>query len=245
MTLGTEQRTTAIEFTDLGLGSTRIDYREAWQLQREVHAEVVAGTRPDTVLLLEHQDTYTAGKRTEPHERPTDGAPVIDVDRGGKLTWHGTGQLVAYPIVKLPESVKVVDYVRRLEEAMIRTFAGFELVTGRVDGRSGVWLAGDDRRPERKIAAIGIRVASGVTMHGLAMNITNSLDPYATIVACGIADAGTTTLAVETGQQRSLTEIADPLREQLSDLLGWAPYQRSADVVQPPKINYGLLSSEE
>ena len=130
---------------DLGLGSEHVDYQATWDLQRAIHAEVSAGTRPDTVLLLEHASVYTAGKRTEPQERPLDGTPVIDVDRGGKITWHGPGQLVGYPIVRLPESVLVVDYVRRLEEAMITMLAEYGLTTGRIRGRSGVWLAGDDR----------------------------------------------------------------------------------------------------
>ena len=133
----------ALEFLDLGLGSEYLDYQSTWDLQRAIHAEVSGCTRPDTVLLLEHSSVYTAGKRTEPQERPLDGTPVIDVDRGGKITWHGPGQLVGYPIVRLPESVLVVDYVRRLEEAMIAMFAEFGLSTGRIRGRSGVWLAGD------------------------------------------------------------------------------------------------------
>lgn len=227
--IGSAGRT--LEFTDLGLGSERIDYLRGWELQREVHAEVVAGRRPDTVLLLEHDDVYTAGKRTEPHERPTSGnTPVIDVDRGGKLTWHGRGQLVAYPIVKLPDSVFVVDYVRRLEEAMIRTFADLGLATStRIEGRSGVWLNADQPvgRPARKIAAIGIRVASQVTMHGVAMNITNSLEAYDRIVPCGITDAGVTTLAAETGRSPSLRDVADRLQPRLAELLSWQPYQQS------------------
>jgi lipoyl(octanoyl) transferase len=232
MSLDTAGRT--LQFTDLGLGSERIDYQWAWDLQRQIHAEVLSGERPDTVLLLEHEDVYTAGKRTEPDERPTSGStPVIDVDRGGKLTWHGVGQLVAYPIVKLPDGVFVVDFVRRLEEAMIRTFADLGQRTIRIDGRSGVWLGEDDpadgvgARPARKIAAIGIRVASQVTMHGLAMNITNSLDAYDRIVPCGISDAGVTTLAAETGTSYSLREVADRLQPHLLQMFGWQPYQQS------------------
>ncbi|QDP97685.1 lipoyl(octanoyl) transferase LipB [Microlunatus elymi] len=231
-----------VAFRDLGLGSDLIDYVQAWDLQRSIHAEVVAGTAPDTVLLLEHRAVYTAGKRTEPQERPTDGAPVVDVDRGGKITWHGPGQLVAYPIVKLPDSVRVVDYVRRLEEAMIRTFAEFGLTTGRVDGRSGVWLPLDDQpfdefstpRPERKIAQIGIRVAADVTMHGLAMNISNEATPFEAIVPCGITDAGVTSLAEELGgEQVPLPRIAEVLRPQLAELLSWQPYEKSPDIRRP------------
>lgn len=222
-------------FDDLGLGDRLIDYNDAWDTQRAVHADVVAGSRPDTVLLLEHQAVYTAGKRTEPHERPTDGAPVVDVDRGGKITWHGPGQLVAYPIVALPDSVRVVDYVRRLEEAMIRTFAELGLDTGRVDGRSGVWLAADGPLPERKIAAIGIRVSANVTMHGLAINVSNDLAAYDAIVPCGITDAGVTTVARELGDSRpvpTLRQVADLLQPQLADLLSWQPYTRSPDIVR-------------
>jgi lipoyl(octanoyl) transferase len=235
----------ALEFIDLGLGTCHVDYLRGWDLQQQINAEVAAGSRPSAVLLLEHEAVYTAGRRTEPEELPTDGSRVIDVDRGGKITWHGPGQLVAYPIVRLPETVRVVDYVRRLEEAMIRTFGEFGLTTGRVDGRTGVWLPADDRRPERKIAAIGVRVSCGVTMHGLAMNITNPLDVFDTIVPCGISDAGVTNLVAETGQAPCLLEVADILRGQLDDLLSWHPYQKSPDagapvVKSPNAISYGL-----
>ncbi|MBA3528989.1 MAG: lipoyl(octanoyl) transferase LipB, partial [Propionibacteriaceae bacterium] len=164
-----------LDFCCLGLGSEQIDYQQVWDLQRTVHAEVASGARPATVIMLEHRSVYTAGKRTEPHERPLDGTPVLDVDRGGKITWHGPGQLVGYPIVALPEAVYVVDYVRRLEEAMIRMFSGYGLATGRVPGRSGVWLAAETNRTERKIAAIGVRVASRTTMHGFAINVDPDL----------------------------------------------------------------------
>lgn len=238
----------ALDFLDLDPGNRHIDYLRAWDLQRTIHADVVAGDRPDTVLLLEHEDVYTAGKRTEPHERPADGTPVVDVDRGGHITWHGRGQLVAYPIVRLPDAVKVVDYVRRLEEAMIRTFADLGLRgTGRVDGRSGVWLAADALsdslgRPERKIAAIGIRVASGVTMHGVAMNISNSLDGFDKIVPCGIADAGVATFERETGRSVPLAEVARALRIRLTELLGWQPYEKSADIPRPELVGPGIIT---
>src|SRR5699024_6197002 len=185
----------ALEFLDLDLGTHQTDYREAWELQRRLHGEAVAGERSDTVILLEHDPVYTAGKRTAPHERPADGTPVIDVDRGGKITWHGPGQLVGYPIVRLTESVKVVDYVRRLEEALIRTINSYGLATGRVPGRSGVWLAADATGPERKIAAIGIRVAHNVTMHGFAPNASPDLNAYATIVPFRIDSPGLALLA--------------------------------------------------
>src|SRR4029453_6159495 len=176
----------ALEFVDLGLGSERLDYQATWDLQRAIHAEVSAGNRTDTVLLLEHASVYTAGKRTEPQERPPDGTPVVDGDRGGKITWHGPGQLVGYPIVRLPKAALVVDYVRRLEEAMIAMLAGYGLSTGRIRGRSGVWLAADDHRPERKIAAIGVRVAAGTTMHGFALNVNPDLGAFDRIIPCGL-----------------------------------------------------------
>jgi lipoyl(octanoyl) transferase len=227
----------SLAYVTPGLGRERLDYRQAWDLQREVHAEVAAGTRPATVLLLEHASVYTAGKRTELHERPQDGTPVVDVDRGGKITWHGPGQLVGYPIVQLPDAVYVVDYVRRLEEALIRTLAEYGLVTGRVPGRSGVWLAADpsgtDRaRPERKIAAIGVRVASRTTMHGFALNVDPDLSWFDRIVPCGITDAGVTSIAVELGASPGLTEVSQVLRPHLDELLSFAAYDRSPDLDQ-------------
>jgi lipoyl(octanoyl) transferase len=207
-----------------------VDYTEAWQTQREVHAQVAAGDRPDTLLLLEHISVYTAGKRTEPHERPTDGTPVIDVDRGGKITWHGPGQLVGYPIVRLPDSVLVVDYVRRLEEAIIAMLGGFGLTTGRVRGRSGVWLAADGIRLERKIAAIGVRVAAGTTMHGFAINVDPDLTTYDKIIPCGLVGVGVTSLAEELGRSVTVSEVAAALRPELNRLLAFAPYAQSADI---------------
>lgn len=200
----------------------QIDYLEAWDLQREIHAEVVAGTRPATAIFLQHPPTYTAGRRTEPHERPVDGTPVVDVDRGGKITWHGPGQLVVYPIVTLPDGVGVVDYVRRMEQAMIDTFADFGLATDRVEGRSGVWLPADGVRPERKIAAIGIRVSHDTTMHGVALNIAPDLGDFGRIVPCGIADAGVTRLADEIADCPPLGEVADAFETQLREQLPFA-----------------------
>lgn len=177
-----------------------VPYTDALARQRSVHADVVAGRSTGSLLLLEHPAVYTAGRRTEPDERPTDGTAVIDVDRGGKLTWHGPGQLVGYPIVRLPDPVDVVAYVRRLETMLIDVLARFGVPGVRIPGRSGVWLPADDRRrQDEKIAAIGIRVAEGVTMHGFALNCSNSTDPYERIVACGIRDAGVTTISRETG----------------------------------------------
>ena len=180
-------------FEVLGLAPNFVDYQEAWDIQRQVHAEVVSGERPNTVLLLEHDGVYTAGKRTEDEERPLDGTPVIDVDRGGKITWHGPGQLVGYPIMRLPEPIDVVGYVRWLEQVLIDSIAELGLHTERVAGRSGVWAPVGDTHV--KIAAIGIRVAEKVTMHGFAMNCNNSLDAYDTIIACGIKDAATSTIS--------------------------------------------------
>lgn len=218
-----------------------VDYLEAWELQRQIHAEVVDGTRPDTVLLLEHPPTYTAGKRTDPHERPLDsgGAPVIDVDRGGKITFHGPGQLVAYPIVRLPDHVKVVDFVRRLEEAMIRTCAGLGVTTARVPGRSGVWLKADGRGPERKIAAIGLRVSKGVTMHGLAMNCDVEMSWYDRFVPCGISDAGVTSLSRELGRDVTVAEVSPLLQAQLASYLAWQEYDATPDYEprpEPPRL---------
>ena len=176
-------------------------YDDAWELQRELHAQRVADEIGDVVLLLEHPSVYTAGKRTEPADRPVDGTPVVEVDRGGKITWHGPGQLVGYPIIKLPDHVYVVDYVRRLEEALIRVCADLGLAdrTGQGPQRR-LAAAADDGRPERKIAALGVRVSRGVTMHGLALNCDNAMDGFDAIVPCGIADAGVTTLTAELGR---------------------------------------------
>ncbi|MCW2676681.1 MAG: lipoate-protein ligase [Modestobacter sp.] len=188
-----------------------VPYEQAWAQQREVHDQRVAGTGPDTLLLLEHPPVYTAGRRTEPHERPADGTPVIDVDRGGKITWHGPGQLVGYPIVALPDPVDVVAHVRRMETALIEVCAGFGLATEQVEGRSGVWVRADDRGPDRKVAAIGVRVARGVTMHGFALNCDPDQTDYSAIVPCGIVDAGVTSLSAELGRDVTVAEALDPV----------------------------------
>ncbi|RZS38850.1 lipoyl(octanoyl) transferase [Herbihabitans rhizosphaerae] len=190
-----------------------IEYTAAWELQREIAATRADEAGPDTLLLLEHPSVYTAGKRTEEQERPTDGTPVIDVDRGGKITWHGPGQLVGYPIVKLDDPVDVVAYVRRLEEALITVCDKLGLRTGRVEGRSGVWLAAGEQRPERKIAAIGIRVQRGVTMHGFEINCDADLSAFDRIVPCGIADAGVTSLSEELGRDVPVAEVLPLARD--------------------------------
>ena len=209
-----------MRFEHLGFAPDYVDYLSAWDRQREVHAAVVAGEEPDTVLLLEHERVYTAGKRTEAHERPWDGTPVVDVDRGGKITWHGPGQLVGYPIVRLPSPVDVVAHVRRLEEMMIRVCADLGLDAGRVDGRSGVWVPADDSGPDRKIGQIGIRVSHDVTMHGFALNCDCDLSWAQVIVPCGIADAGVTSLAQELGRDVTVAEVLPYAEKHLGDILG-------------------------
>ena len=197
----------------LDLGSSYQPYVATWDLQRELHAQRVADEIGDTVLLLEHEPVFTAGRRTEPFERPlpgtTRGADVVDVDRGGKITWHGPGQLVGYPIVRLAEPLDVVDFVRRVEGLIIDVCADLGVATTRVPGRSGVWVPADDRGPERKVAAIGIRVSRGVTMHGFAVNACCDLSWFSAIVPCGIADAGVTSLSAELGREVSVAEVAD------------------------------------
>jgi lipoyl(octanoyl) transferase len=218
-------------------GDRALPYEEAWELQRRLLAERADDLIGDTTLFLEHPPVYTAGKRTEPHERPLDGTPVVDVDRGGKITFHGPGQLVGYPITKLPSHVLVVDYVRRLEEALIRAVADLGVSAGRVSGRSGVWLPADNERIERKIAAIGIRVARGVTMHGFSVNADVDLSWYDRFVPCGISDAGVTSLSVELGRRVTVPEAAEAVAPHLHELLRWDDYTPSPDVsTAPPKV---------
>ncbi len=204
-----------LDIRTIGLAPASVPYTEAWALQRRIHGEIVAGTRADTLLLLEHEPVFTAGARTARHERPTDGTPVVDVDRGGKITWHGPGQLVGYPLVRLGEPVDVVAHVRRLEGILIEVLAAFDVAGYRVEGRSGVWV----RRPlsEDKIAAIGVRVQRGVTMHGFALNCDNSLLPFSQIVPCGITDAGVTTLSEVVGADISPADVVDAVASAFSD----------------------------
>ncbi|HYO85562.1 MAG TPA: lipoyl(octanoyl) transferase LipB [Dermatophilaceae bacterium] len=209
-----------MRFEHLGFGPDYVDYRTAWAHQRDVHARVVAGELPDTVLLLEHAATYTAGKRTQPHERPFDGTPVIDVDRGGKITWHGPGQLVGYPIVRLPDPVDVVGYVRRLEDMLIRVCADVGVPNAsRIEGRTGVWVPADASGPARKLGAIGVRVSRAVTMHGFALNANCDLTWGRIIVPCGITDAGVTTLSLETGRVVTVMDILPLIRSRLEEVL--------------------------
>ena len=198
------------------LGS--IGYLDAWQLQREL-ADARINGGPDTLLLLEHAAVYTAGSRTEAHERPPADIPVIDTDRGGKITWHGPGQLVGYPVIGLAEPLDVVNYVRRLEQSLISVCADLGLGAGRVAGRSGVWLPPGAGRPARKIAAIGIRVARGTTLHGFALNCDCDLDAYSAIVPCGIPDAGVTSLSAELDRRVSVGDIRNRVAEAVCDAL--------------------------
>jgi lipoyl(octanoyl) transferase len=205
------------EFLIAGLAPDFVPYQAGLDLQRSIHAEVAHGQRTDTVILLEHEAVYTAGKRTEDVEHPQDGTPVIETDRGGKITWHGPGQLVGYPIMQLPRPIDVVGYVRWLEQVLIDTIAEFGLYTERVEGRSGVWAPQPDGN-HVKVAAIGIRVSEHTTMHGFALNCNNSLKPYETIIACGIRDAGTSTLSQLLGKEITPAMAAEVVQKHLNQI---------------------------
>ncbi|QIQ05124.1 lipoyl(octanoyl) transferase LipB [Streptomyces liangshanensis] len=263
-----------LRYVHLGFGEESVEYREAWQEQRRVHAARFADELPDTCLLLEHQSVYTAGRRTADSERPLDGTPVVDVDRGGKITWHGPGQLVGYPILKLPRPVDVIAHVRRLEDALIRVAAEFGVETSRVEGRSGVWVLGDpveerpalggltldfdprlqddefdprlngpeyapsnagQRREDRKLAAIGIRIAKGVTMHGFSLNVNPDNTWFDRIVPCGIRDAGVTSLAYELGRDVTIAEVLPSVERHLRDVLEGAEPKPRAIVREPER----------
>lgn len=204
-----------IVIDDLGV----VEYVQAWELQRRIAGERANDIGADRLLLLEHPSVYTAGRRTAPEDRPKDGTPVVDVDRGGKITWHGPGQLVGYPIVKLAEPVDVVKFVRRLEEALIAVCTEYGIECGRVGGRSGVWLPATLRDgtwlPERKIAAIGVRVQRGVALHGFALNCDSALAAFDTIVPCGITDAGVTSLSFEVGRAIGVADVRDAVAAQI------------------------------
>ncbi|HEY7053960.1 MAG TPA: lipoyl(octanoyl) transferase LipB [Mycobacterium sp.] len=205
---------TPIEVRQLGA----VDYGEAWQLQRDLVEARVAGG-PDTLLLLEHPSVYTAGRRTQPHERPADGTPVVDTDRGGKITWHGPGQLVGYPIIGLAEPLDVVNYVRRLEDSLITVCTQLGLQVDRVDGRSGVWVPADNRGPARKVAAIGVRVQRATTLHGFALNCDCDLGAFNAIVPCGITDAGVTSLTAELGRRVTVDDVRARVADAVCDAL--------------------------
>jgi len=215
-------------FARAGFGARAVGYLDGWDLQRRLHERRRRGEIPDCCLLLEHQPVYTAGKRTSPLDRPLGdpGAPVIDVDRGGKITWHGPGQLVGYPIVALGEPIDVIAYVRALEQALIRTCAAFGVVGTRVDGRSGVWVTDRPGRPDRKIGAIGIRVSRGVTMHGFALNCDCDLAWFDRIVPCGISDAAVSTLSAEAGRAIGVQAVLDVAERHLADALGARSWRR-------------------
>lgn len=218
-------------YVHAGFGKDAVPYEQAWAQQRRLHAQRVAGESPDTCLLLEHTPVYTAGKRTEALDRPVDGTPVIDVDRGGKITWHGPGQLTGYPIVALPDPIDVVAYVRRIEAALIRVCGDLGLTTIRIDGRSGVWVPGDEPSgmPDRKVAAIGIRVSRGVTMHGFELNCDCDMGWFDRIVPCGIRDAGVTSLSRELGRRVSVQEVVPTVEKRLAEALefGAAPLENA------------------
>ena len=214
-------------YAHAGFGAGAVPYPDGWELQRRLHQRRVTGAIPDTCLLLEHEAVYTAGKRTSPLDRPlTDpGIPVIDVDRGGKITWHGPGQLTGYPIVALAEPVDVIAYVRAIEEAMLRACADVGVTATRVEGRSGIWVTGSGE-PDRKLGAIGIRVARGVTMHGFALNCDCDLGWYDRIVACGIQDAGTTSLSAEADRLIRVQDMLAPIEQHLAAVLGATRWHR-------------------
>ncbi|CAB5239031.1 unannotated protein [freshwater metagenome] len=213
MAIATGTTHSAIALSRSGL----IDYESAWKIQREIHAAVVSGERPNSVLLLEHLSVYTAGRRTQESEKPQDGSPVIDVDRGGKITWHGPGQLVGYPIVKLARPTELVGFVREIESALIATCLELGLHTQRIEGRSGVWVV--DEKGERKVAAIGIRVAKGVTMHGFALNVCPDLSAYSQIIPCGISDASVTSMSDELAAPITIDVVSPILERHLFESL--------------------------
>jgi lipoyl(octanoyl) transferase len=194
-----------------------IDYISAWKIQKEIQEKVIGNIEPNTLLLLQHPSVYTAGRRTEITDRPLDNTPVIDVDRGGKITWHGLGQIVGYPIIKLKNSTDVVGFVRELETALIAICDEFGIKAERYCERSGVWLR--DAKGDRKIAAIGLRVAKGVTMHGFALNVNPDLSAYSKIVPCGIADAKVTSLSAELGRSITIEEVMPVLKKHILPML--------------------------
>ena len=195
-----------------------LEYRVARQLQQEL-ADARAVDGVDKLLLLEHPSVYTDGRRTLTHERPVDGTPVIDTDRGGKITWHGPGQLVGYPIIGLAEPLDVVNYVRRIEESLIKVCTDVGLQVGRIDGRSGVWVPAGCGRPARKVAAIGVRVSRSTTLHGFALNCDCDLGAFGTIVPCGISDAGVTSISAELGRQVSVDDVRSAVADAVCDAL--------------------------
>ena len=204
---------TKIKISELGL----LEYIDAWKLQKKIQQKVINNQSENTLLLLEHPSVYTAGRRTQDSDRPTDSTPVIDVDRGGKITWHGVGQIVGYPILRLKNSTDVVGFVREIETALIKVCSEFGIKADRYCKRSGVWIR--DEKGDRKIAAIGLRVAQGVTMHGFALNVNPDLSAYSKIIPCGIADAQVTSLEVELGRSISVAQVLPVLKDVLTPVL--------------------------
>ncbi len=204
------------KFERVAFNPNFLSYADGYALQQQIHAEVVSGKREDTVLLLEHKSVYTAGKRTEEHELPDDGSDFVETNRGGKITWHGPGQLVGYPIMHLPKPIDVVAYVRYLEQTLIDVIAEFGISGIRVPGRTGVWV--ETPQGAAKVAAIGIRVAEKVTMHGFALNCSNSLEPFEHIVACGIADAKATTLSVLASKEITPLDAASLIEQKMGEI---------------------------
>nr|WP_255719300.1 lipoyl(octanoyl) transferase LipB [Brachybacterium sp. ACRRE] len=211
---------------EFGLPPGPVEYHAAWDVQRQVHADVVAGRRPNSLILLEHQSVFTAGKLTAENERPRDGAPVVDIDRGGKITWHGPQQLVGYPIVTLPAPIDVVGFVRALEQALIGVASAFSLETEPVEGRSGVWVVREGEE-DRKLAAIGMRVSKRTTMHGFALNCANDLTWAENVIPCGIDDAGVTSLSAELGRRVPVAEVIDVAEAAMTDLVAERTSPRS------------------
>ena len=235
-------------YVHAGFGADAVPYLRGWDVQRRLHAQRVRDAIPDTCLLMEHQPVFTAGKRTGPLDRPAGdaGAPVIEVDRGGKITWHGPGQLVGYPIIRLGEPVDVVAYVRTVEEALMRACADAGLATARVEGRSGVWVRGGDGtggRPDRKVAAIGIRVSRGVTMHGFALNCDCDLGWFDRFVPCGIRDAGVTSLSAECGRPVTVADMTGLVEQHLAGVLGAAAWRRAPLPGELPEVPAAAAAS--
>ena len=208
-----------LTYEHLGLGRGDAEYQQTWDYQREIHAQVAAGESGGHVLLVEHSPVYTAGRRTLPEERPFDGTPVIDVDRGGKITYHGPGQLVGYPIIHLADKVGVVDFVRRLERGVIDLLASYDIEAGTVEGRTGVWLPASEQRPDRKICAIGVRVTRRSTMHGFALNVLSSAERFGNIIPCGISDAGVTSIVEEKPGAWTVEQVAEDIKPHLDAAL--------------------------
>ncbi|MDF0529926.1 lipoyl(octanoyl) transferase LipB [Tsukamurella sp. 8F] len=228
-----------LEVRDLGT----VDYRETWDLQHRLAGRRADQEIGDTLLLLEHPSTFTAGRRTEPADLPSDGSPVVEVDRGGKITWHGPGQLVGYPIVQLASPIDVVDYVRRIEQALIEVCRGYGLEAGRVEGRSGVWLPAGGGRPERKVAAIGIRVTRGVTMHGFSLNCDNSFAGFDAIIPCGLRDVGVASISEESGREVTVADVRDAVIDAVQRSLDGDLPVTEADIrTAPPTIPSGIFT---